>query len=441
MKQSIKNAMLAGSSSFSFKQQIPTQYSDRQKRYMNYETRKFTEQIARYSSDYVEALVQGLVPSEPFEYTKVHIRFSDIVRSSSAISYEFDNYKVIDIAEPEYTYVRIGAKIIAMGSTWLVINPANMGNVLGKAMIQRCDSVWHYLDFYGNVCSEPMCFDRRLAKANDADAQRSTMITKGYFDAKIQCNPATMQLDTNSRIILGSAAYKITGFSDFIQEFTDDYDSVNLLEFDVRYEEPNDAIDDMVNHVAGGKTFKWDIQIAGTPTVMAGNTAQLTATSIRTAEEKTETVTSKPDRPISYIWESSNEEIARVDGEGVVTAVSEGEAEITCTLEQNTAQKGVFNITVAGDATAPHVSFTSTVPSKIGVYKQITLTAEYFENGAATGNEITFEFSGADTKSYTAKVTGNTATIKCWGGSVEPLVIRASYGEHSATEQIYLEGI
>ena len=281
MKQAIKNAMLAGSSSFSFKQQIPTQYADRQKRYMNYETRKFTEQMARYSSDYVEAMIQGLNPSEPFEYTKVHIRFSDIVRSSSAISYEFDNYKVIDIAESQYTYVRIGAKVVAMGSTWLVINPANMGNVLGKAMIQRCDAVWHYLDFYGNVCAEPMCFDRRLAKANDADAQRATMITKGYFDAKMQYNEATRQLDTNSRIILGAAAYKVTGFSDFIQEFTDDYNSVNLLEFDLRYEEPNDAIDDMVNHVAGGKTFKWDIQIAGTPTLMASDTTKLTATSIQ----------------------------------------------------------------------------------------------------------------------------------------------------------------
>lgn len=441
MKQAIKNAMLAGSSSFSFKQQIPTQYADRQKRYMNYETRKFTEQMARYSSDYVEAQIQGLIPDEPFEYTKVHIRFSDIVRSSSAISYEFDNYKVIDIAEPQYTYIRIGAKVVAMGSTWLVINPANMGNVLGKAMIQRCDAVWNYLDFYGNVCSEPMCFDRRLAKANDGDAQRSTMITKGYFDAKVQCNPATMQLDTNSRIILGSAAYKVTGFSDFIQEFTGDYNSINLLEFDLRYEEPNDAIDDMVNHVAGGKTFKWDVQLSGTPTLMVGNATKLAATSIRTAEEKTSVVTSTEDNPISYIWESSNEEIARVDADGTVTAVSEGEAEIICTLEQNNAQKGVFNITVAGDATAPHVSFTSTVPEKIGIYKELTLSAEYFEGGEATGNPITFEFEGADKSAYTATVNGNTVTVKCWGGSVLPLMITAVHGDYSDTAQIYLEGI
>lgn len=441
MKQAMKNAMLAGSSSFSFKQKIPKQYNSRQKQYMNYETRMFTEQTAQYSSDYVEAQIQGLNPEEPFGYTTVHIRFSDIVRSSSAISYEFDNYKVIDIAESEYSYVRIGAKVQAMGSTWLVINPANMGNVLGKAMIQRCDAVWHFLDYYGNVLSEPLCFDRRLAKANDSDAQRSTMITKGYFDCYVQYNENTKQLDTNSRLILGTAAYHVTGYSDFIQEFTDDYNSVNMLGFDVRYEEPNYAIDDMENHVAGGKTFKWDIQIAGTPTLMAGESTQLTATSIRTAEEKTEVVESTSEHPIYYIWESSDESIAVVDAYGAVTAVSEGVAEITCTLAQNNAQKGVFSVTVAGSATDPHVSFLSTAPESIGIYKEATLTAAYFENGQQTEEKIEYTFTGARTKAYTTNIRNNTVTIKCWGGSVEPLTITATHGEYSTTEQIYLEGI
>ena len=152
MKQAIKNAMLTGSSPFSFKQYTPKQYNGRQKQYYNYETRAFNEIMAQYSGDYVEAEIQGLKPEAPFGYTKVHIRFSDIVRSSSAISYEFDNYKVIDIAEREYDYIRKGAKIKAMGSTWLCINPDNMGNVLGKAIIQRCDAVWHFHDYYGNVC-------------------------------------------------------------------------------------------------------------------------------------------------------------------------------------------------------------------------------------------------------------------------------------------------
>ena len=441
MKQAIKDAMLTGSSSFSFKQYKPKQYNGLQKRYYNYETRAFTEQMAQYSGDFVEAEIQGLKPEAPFGYTKVHIRFSDIVRSSSAISYEFDNYKVIDIAEKEYTYIRKGAKIKAMGSTWLCINPDNMGNVLGKAIIQRCDAVWHFHDFYGNVCSEPMCFDRTLAKANDSDAQRATMITKGYFDAKVQYNENTAQLFTNSRLILGTSAYRITGYSDFIQEFTDDYDSVNLLEFDVRYEEPNDAIDDMVNHVAGGKTFEWNIQLTGIPTLAVGGTTQIIPTSIRTAEDQTSVVTSSKEHPIYYIWESSDESVATVDVNGDVTAVSEGDVTITCTLLQNPSKSAEFALNVAGNESDPHVSFTSTVPESLTVYKEVELNAVYYVNGEPTNNPITYTFSGAREKAYTATQTGNRVTIKCWSGSVEPLTITASYEEYSETASIYLEGI
>ena len=438
----MKNTRLIGNASFSLKQYVPAQYSERKKQYFATETRLYNEQMAQYATDYIEVMAQGLNPAEPFEYTKVHMRFSDIVRSSSAISYEFDNYKMVDIAERQYPYLRIGAKIIGMGSTWLVINPDNMGNVLGKAIIQRCDAVWHYLDYYGNVCAEPMCFDRRLAKANDSDAQRATMITKGYFDAKVQYNEATKQLFTNSRIILGTSAYRITGYSDFIQEFTEDINSVNLLQFDVRYEEPNSVIDDMVNRVAGGLTFKWNIAVSGTPSLRVGDSAQLTATSIRTAEEKTETVTSTDEHPIYYLWESSDESVATVDMDGEVAAIGEGEAKITCTLAQNQNKSAEYTISVAGSALDPHVDFTSTVPEKLRLFEEVTITAGYYENGQEVdGAEVEWLFSGADKSAYSATVNGNSVTVKCWGGSVKPLTIAAIYGNYPKKCSIQLEGI
>lgn len=438
----LQSTKLAGSSSFTLKQYVPAQYSERQKQYFNTETRLFNEYYAKYSTDYIEVQAQGLNPEQPFEYTTVHMRFSDIVRSSSAISYEFDNYKVVDIAERQYTYLRIGAKVIAMGSTWLVINPDNMGNVLGKAIIQRCDAVWHYHDYYGNVCSEPMCFDRRLAKANDTDAQRATMITKGYFDAKVQYNDATRQLFTNSRLILGTSAYRITGFSDFIQEFTEDIDSVNLLMFDVRYEEPNNAIDDMMNRVAGGKTFNWEIRLAGTPAMQAGEGFQIIPTSIRTAEEHTAEVESTIEHPISYIWESSDESVATIDQYGTVTGVSEGEATITCKLAQNTNYAGTYTVNVMGDASEPHVSFRSTAPDKLKMFETFRTSAHYYEDGSPVmGATVEYSFSGADKNAYTADVEGNAVIIKCWGGSVKPLTVTATYEGYSASFDIWLEGI
>lgn len=441
MDKLIKNAMLTGSSSVSLRQYVPKQYKDRQKQYFNSETRLFNEYYAKYSTDYIEAQIQGLNPENPFDYTTVHVRFSDIVRSSSAISYEFDNYKVIDIAEREYTYVRIGAKIIAMGSTWLAINPDNMGNPLGKTIIQRCDSVWHYLDYYGNVCSEPLCFDRRLAKANDTDAQRATMITKGYFDCYVQYNKASKQLFTNSRIILGSSAYHITGYSDFIQEFTDDYDSINLLGFNVRYEEPNDAVDDMENHVANGKTFAWNIVLQGESALKIGDTQQITAKSVRTAEENTEEVKDTAEHPVFYHWESSDEDVCTVDYFGNVEAVSEGECTITATLAQNTNISSSFPILVTEVDETPHLAFDQTVQSTLTAYKSMFVSATYYEGGVETSEIVQWSFSGADPRSYSTEINGNIVKISCWGGSVAPLKVTATYGEEEISAEIYMEGI
>ena len=91
IKTQIKNALINSASSLSYKQFAPRQYSDKQHEYLNPETRTFHQEYAKYSSDYVEAEIQGLDAEFPFEYTKVHIRFANVIKPSGALSNEFDN--------------------------------------------------------------------------------------------------------------------------------------------------------------------------------------------------------------------------------------------------------------------------------------------------------------------------------------------------------------
>ena len=436
----ITSALINGSSSLPFKTYSPREYKDRQHEYYNHESRTFNEMYAKYSSDYVEAEIQGLNPDLPFEYTKVHVRFAEIIKPSGSIESHYDSYKHIMIAERQYDYLRPGAKIKAMGNIWLVINPANLSGG-GTAIVHRCDAVWNYHDYYGNVCSEPMCIDTLRMRASTPDSQRSTMITKGYFNVLMQYNEATKQLFTNSRMILGSSAFILTGFSDFLREFTFEEDSVNLLEFSIRYEEPNDAIDDMVNHIAGGKTFAWDISIHGEPTLNVGETQTLTATSVRTSGAKTETVISTQEYPIDYLWESEDESVVTVNGFGEVTAVGEGATIIKAILMQNPDKYMEFPITVASIDTQPHVAFISTIPNSLSAFRTITLQALYYVDGDATSEVVTWDSYGANEDCYSLSVNGNTATLKCWAGSVEPVVITATYGNCTAMAKIYLEGI
>lgn len=439
LKDELAKTRIINSASLSYRSYRPKQYSGKQKEYNAPETRTFIQEKAKYSSNYVEAEVQGLNPEEPFEYTKVHLRFTDIV-SNATLTSTADDHKRILIAERQYEYLRKGAKIIALGSVWLVDDPRNMGDG-GTAVVRRCDTTWNYLDYYGNLCREPLAVNLDMMRASTPDSQRSTMITKGYFPAAIQSNAATKQLFHNSRIILGSSAYMLTGFSDFQAEFTFEDDSVGLMEFALRYDEPNDNTDDMVNRVAGGKTFAWDINVLGSSTLTVGDTEQFMARSTRSYLGETEEVSSTEEHPVSYSWESSDESVLTVDAEGNVTAVGEGIATIRVILDQNPDRNINFTVNVEGIDADPHVAFLNSYPGRLPYGSSITFEAYYYEEGRATEQAITWTANGADEEAYTIAEYPNQAAVTCWGGSVTPLTITASYGEHSVSHTLWLEGI
>lgn len=414
----------------------PPQYDDKQYPYYDSETRQFIKSVAKYSSDFAEAQVQGLYSDAPYEWGTYRLRLANIVRPTAAIQRRFDDYKMVLFESPQADYIRLGTKIVTMGSTWLAINPDNISGVSGSGVVRRCNAVWNYLDYYGNVVSEPIIVENDRANANDSDAQNSQLITKGYFNVTCQYNDATRQIDTNTRLILGTAAYRVTGYSDFEMEFTGDYSSVRLLSFSVRYEEANEAIDDMVNHVAGGKTFSWEILLSGQTSMTVGATTQLTVQSKRNDE----TVTSTTENPISYLWESSDESVLTVDDNGNVTAIAEGSASVRVKLAQNTNYHINYGITVTESVDG--VKFTTSVPESLSAYESAGISAAYFLDGIEQTDAIIWTFTGADDNAYSYAVSadGKSISIDCFGYSAIPLTITAAYGAYSATAQINLIG-
>lgn len=437
IKKSLKNALLTANGIVSFRNNEPIQYNGKQRQYFSPESRTFTQKYAKYSSDFIEAQMQGIDPDNPLEYQTRYVRMADIVKPTAAIQRNFDDYKMILVADRDIEYIMPGSKIEACGSTWIVFNPLNISGSDGSTVIRRCNAVWAFYDYYGNIIKEPIVIENVRANANDSDTQNSQYVTKGYFNVMCQYNEYTRQLDTNTRLILGKDAYRVTGPCEFIQEFTNDYNSVRMINFTVRYEEPNDAIDDLENRIAGGKNFSWNLLISGQSTLNVGATAQISAKSIKNGE----TVESTTENPISYKWDSSDKNVFTVNHNGVVTAVAEGSATITATLVQNHEITANYEISVT--QTEDGVQFTSAIPASLCAYESATVSAAYFENGAETQDALNWGFSGADTTAYSATVSadGKSAVIKCFGFSEQPLTVTATYGEYSATKKIRLEGI
>lgn len=437
ISDNIKNGLIASGRLKTAIRNAPAQYGDRQRQYLGDPSTEFVHQYAKYATDFFTARVQGLNPDAPYEWETTYIRMADIAPETASTLRKQDDYKNIMFADESIEYVQEGTKIEAMGSIWLVTNPQNISNAIGGGVIQRCRSTWNHLDWYGNLLQEPLCVEKAILTANDSDMQEYALITKGYVNITCQRNEYTKNLNTNSRMILGSSAFRITGFGDYAQEFTGNYDSVRLLEFTARYEPPNEEIDDMENHVAGGKKFSWEIRISGNPVIKNGSTGQLKAVSLRMGEKVEEDL----DHQVSYLWESSDTSVADVGMDGTVYGISEGTCAVTCTLEQNRSISETYEITVVPAESGNEVAFLGNIPDKIRPYESVTIEAAYFENGEERLDKITFAYSGADTMSYTATEAGNSTQITCWSASDVPLVVTASFGEYLASVEIGLEGI
>ena len=332
MDKIIKNAKLSfGGTVYDPSWNVPPEYESREPQYFMAVTDRFKKRNLKYAADFFSGTAQGLYGPDVDEWVPCKFRLAEVVRPSSAIQREFDDYKHLMLEEPALPYIPQGTKFSAMGSIWLMINPANVSNGEGGGIVRRCRATWNHQDYYGNVLQEPLVIETDRASANSDDSQQWDNITKGYFNITCQSNRWTNQLGTNSRLILGKGAYRITGFTDFFEEFTGKFDSTRIIRFTARYEEPNDEIDDMVKRVAGGLTFSWEIELSGAPTMTVGGTGTIAPTSRRMGQ----IVEESEEYPITYLWESSDESIVSVDEAGNVTANAEGTATITCKLAQN----------------------------------------------------------------------------------------------------------
>lgn len=414
----------------------PPQYSSRKTQYMADRTFKFDNARAYLATDYVEAYVQGISGDYFYVWKATHIRLSDVSKNSQATltGRKSDDRKIVLFPDESIDYVPIGAKIKTMGSTWIVINPENLSSAKTTCMVARCNASFNSYDEYGNVVTEPIVVESYQMDGNDNKSASQMVLMNGYFKVICQLNPNTAKLHENSRIILGTKAYHITGLTDFMQEFSGDRESCHYLTFDVRVEEPTELDDVTKDFVAGGKEYTFGVAIHGNHELAVGNSTQLTA--VYTVNGEASSLEQ------SWVWESSDPSKATVDDNGVVTAIAEGEYLIKATLIENTHLTGIFNLVNTAVETES-ISFTTIIPLTISQFDMVTLGAAVFLGGKATDKPVQWSFSNADIDSYATEVAddGKSAVVTCLKPSETPLVITISQdGVEPKSVSIELEG-
>ena len=341
-----------------FGDNMPPQYADSvQKQYLGTWTKAMLKR-AFIACDYVAAQIQGLQDDDFFAYTPKKIRFADAKSLSPVSSKKADDYKEMLIDDPNVSYVPYGAKVVTMGSTFLVINPYNLSGALPKTLLLRCNTSYNSYDEYGNIVTEPIIIQKELMTGNENEPLKKLVLMEGYFNVICQKNPNTEKLNQNQRIILGTKPYYITGFNDFTQQFSGDRDSVKLLTFTVRIEEPTEYDDIEKNFIAGGKLYPFGATIDGSSKLRRGLSSPVYAHF---------TVNGKvSDLPATWTFTSSDDSVASVANlltwANILTNAA-GTATITATMNENPKIQATLDITVTEEGDLD-IEFLNAVPRK-----------------------------------------------------------------------------
>lgn len=432
---------LANSAGLSAPMNTPSEYATRQTQYLNGRNKKFSQSRAYLASDYVIADVQGLNPDDFYEWSAKYVRFSDIAQSSSMATRKTDDWKEVMFPQEPIDYFPIGAKLVTMGSTWLNINPSNMGGPYSTAVMARCNSSYNSYDYYGNVVTEPIYVGAyEIRKSATMTEVFHITLMDGNIQVTCQYNDVTKKLGETKRLVIGSKIYFITGYADYIQEFTGNRDSVHLITFTARVEEPTQYDDMEVNFIANGNAESFGAVMNAPTQLRAGATRTVEPIFVHNETQ----IASTDDKPISWVFATSDKNVAQIANNGQITAIAAGTVTITATMVQNPNISVSVDLVVDNSSTTGYVAFEEYKDLSLTQFMPRTFTATYFDgSGNATEDPLEWSFDGADFKTdYTYGVSddGRSVVITCLRPSRSDLTVTAAHNGVSSSITLTLEG-
>lgn len=306
---------------------------------------------------------------------------------------------------------------------------------------------WRRLDFYGNIKEEPFYWAKNQSQASANEYMDYIVSPNLYQKCVMQLNEDTKDLLTNRRMILGTMAYMVRGLIDFLQSETGNVDSTHILYFDLQSQEPIES-DDLENRVADGKSFDMHASFTGVPAkAIPGKTYQTGIETVRngqilsiidgvtygtTADGGVERL---GEYPLTWRYESTDENVVTVNGDGVITTVGEGECVIRATLEEN--EKITCEAAIAVDGEIIEGLEWLQKAEKCAQYQSVTLEAAWFVGGVKTDDPIEYTVRTWDVNAASWEQDGNRITVTGFLPG-EITVSAASHGiEKTVTVNVY----
>ena len=428
IKNYIKNGRLSDSGRIITGSNAPAGSRAIQKNIWANATATFYETVGKYATNVFDAEIQGLDYDNFYAWRKVKIR-SAIISDPTTGNELTPNWQKIVVLDKDIDFIPAGAYVKYNNAIWLVFNPDTVASEIATAIVQRCNATFNVYDYYGNIVQIPLVYTKSMTLSAEPFYHQYNIMPDGYEHVLMQYNKYTKEFVNNTRIILGKSAFVLTGIVDFAEDFTGNENSIHMLRADVRATDTVEN-DDIPNKIADAKGFTFELNIGGNKEMSVGETEPLSSEVVKNGEVLLPT----EEYPLTLYYESSDPEIIQVNSDGTITAVAEGECDISVKLKENPDKVAKLTISVTEATEADYISFTSVVPETIVAYDTVTLKAVFYEDGIATEEPIVFAIKGA---SYIA--TNNTVMIQAMGAG-QDIVLTAMHGNVSKTIHIKVNG-
>lgn len=373
--------------------------------------------------------------------TVPEVRVDSILDYNSSMLVNADEYKTF-IFRPEFPTPTYGMKFRWGENYWLVINVDNEKNMAISCEVRRCNNVLRFFDENGNKIYEPCIMDTTLRFTNNID---TPPITTGKEERKIWCqrNSRTISIRPNDKFLFGPPGQRYAirlyagGMKNDLNTITMDDMSPSLTEFYFQHYQTNPEYDDLENGFANVYMHNFSISIDNILSEIAlGQTGTFSATVTKNGNiiEK------------NVVWESSDNEVLKVDEQGNYESLSEGSVVVSVHMEDNEDIITTMDINVT-DTPVEDEYVVDISPDQYYILQgnNILYSCYLYKNGEQQNDEFTFVdyTEGVPKDKYSITVEdGNHFLVNNLGMFMQnPVKIKCVSGEYEKEIEIKLRGL
>jgi Bacterial Ig-like domain (group 2). len=273
---------------------------------------------------------------------------------------------------------------------YLLLKTEHLRGGFDHSIMLKCHGILRWINQYGEIKEIPFTYRSDTVSTYGIENGKFINISNERRNILIPLNEETSQFKKEKRFIFDGRAWKI------ITKDSIEFD--NIIHLILEEDQINTATDNVDLEIAdyfnGYSNYKIEILNGSIIDVNVNDILQLNVV----VKKNNEIVNEK------LIFSSSNEEIATVSDDGLVTFISEGEVVITVALENNNSIMSTITINIQ-ELTIDNYSIFIEGSNEIKYGQSKQYYATVFNNGVVVDGEVSFQLFADDMSTSTQLAT------------------------------------